>query len=74
LRHWRTSKLHPREQAENKFLIARAERLYEQHRGGARDELRAGLLQFEQAIAEQQVRDLRDVRQAFAAFLDQFER
>ncbi len=67
-------KLHPREQAENKFLIARAERLYEQHRGGARDELRAGLLQFEQAIAEQQVRDLRDVRQAFAAFLDQFER
>lgn len=67
-------KMHPREQAENKFLIARAERLYEEYRGNARDQLRDALLQFESAIAEQQVRDSSAVRQAFAAFLDEFER
>src|SRR5262249_48028148 len=36
-------KMHPREQAENKLLIARAERLYEEHRGDAREELRQAL-------------------------------
>ena len=50
-------KMQPREQTENKFLIARAERLYEDYRGDGRDLLREALLQFERAIAEQQVRD-----------------
>lgn len=67
-------KMHPREQAENKLLIARAERLYEEYRGEARDQLRDALLQFERAIGEQQVRDSSPVRQAFAAFLGEFER
>jgi molecular chaperone HscC len=67
-------KMHPREQAENKFLIARAERLYEEHRGEAREQLRQALLRFELEIAEQQVRDLGAVRQSFAAVLDDFER
>jgi molecular chaperone HscC len=67
-------KMHPREQAENKLLIARAERLYEEHRGDAREYLRQALMQFEGAIAEQQVRDLSAVRASFAAVLDDFER
>src|SRR5262245_3149361 len=67
-------KMHPREQAENKLLIARAERLYEEHRGDAREYLRQALMQFEGAIAEQQVRDLGVVRASFAAVLDDFER
>ena len=67
-------KMHPREQAENKLLIARAERLYEEHRGDARELLRQALMQFEGAITEQQVRDLSTVRASFAAVLDDFER
>lgn len=66
-------KMHPREQAENGFLIARAERLYEECRGGARDQLRDALLQFERAIAEQQARDFAAVRRSFSAFLDELE-
>jgi len=67
-------KMHPREQAENKFLIARAERLYEEHRGDARELLRQALMEFEHVIAEQQARDLTLARQTFAAVLDEFER
>jgi molecular chaperone HscC len=66
-------KMHPRDQAENKFLIARAERLYEECRGEAREQLRDALLQFEQAIARQQIRDFTAMRSSFAAFLDSFE-
>jgi molecular chaperone HscC len=66
-------KMHPRDQAENKFLIARAERLYEECRGEAREQLRDALLQFEQAITKQQIRDFSAVRSSFAAFLDSFE-
>jgi molecular chaperone HscC len=67
-------KMQPREQAENKFLIARAERLYQEYRGDERDELRELILQFERSIAEQQVRDFSVLRQSFAAFLDAYER
>jgi molecular chaperone HscC len=66
-------KMHPRDQAENRFLIARAERLYEECRGGDREQLRDALLQFEQAIIKQQVRDFSTLRSSFAAFLDSFE-
>jgi molecular chaperone HscC len=65
--------MHPRDQAENKFLIARAERLYEECRGEAREQLRDALLQFEQAIARQKIRDFTAMRSSFAAFLDSFE-
>jgi hypothetical protein len=35
--------------------------------------LRDALLQFEQAIARQQIRDFTAMRSSFAAFLDSFE-
>jgi molecular chaperone HscC len=66
-------KMHPRNQAENKFLIARAERLYEDCRGADREQLREALLQFEQAITKQQIRDFGVLRSSFAAFLDSIE-
>jgi molecular chaperone HscC len=66
-------KMHPRDQAENQFLIARAERLYEECRGEAREQLRDALLQFEQAITKQQIRDFNALRSSFAAFLDSFD-
>jgi molecular chaperone HscC len=67
-------KLEPREQAENRALIARAERIYAEQRGGGRDALRAALAQFEALIRDQQARDLAGIRSEFAAFLDGLER
>jgi molecular chaperone HscC len=66
-------KLHPREQAENQLLIARAERIYAEQRGEMRDALRAALAQFEIMIVDQQRRDLAEIRSQFAAVLDGFE-
>jgi molecular chaperone HscC len=67
-------KLHPRDQAENRLLIARAERIYAEQCGEARETLRAALVQFEALILDQQDRDLHDIRSAFASFLDGLER
>jgi hypothetical protein len=47
--------------------------LYEECRGEDREQLRDALLQFEQAITKQQVRDFSTLRSSFAAFLDSFE-
>jgi molecular chaperone HscC len=66
-------KLHPRDQAENQLLIARAERIYAEQRGDMRDALRAALAQFEATIVDQQRRDLAEIRSEFAAVLDGFE-
>jgi len=66
-------KLQPRDQAENRLLIARAERIYAEQRGEARDALRAALMQFEALIVDQQTRDLADIRSAFATVLDGLE-
>jgi molecular chaperone HscC len=66
-------KLQPRDQAENRLLIARAERIYAEQRGEARDALRAALMQFEALIVDQQTRNLADIRSAFATVLDGLE-
>jgi molecular chaperone HscC len=66
-------KLHPRDQAENRLLIARAERIYAEQRGAGRDAVRAALAQFEALIANQQTRDFAEIRSDFAAVLDGLE-
>jgi molecular chaperone HscC len=66
-------KLHPRDQAENQLLIARAERIYAEQRGEVRDAPRATLAQFEGLIVDQQARDLTEIRSHFATVLDRFE-
>jgi molecular chaperone HscC len=66
-------KLHPREQAENQLLIARAERIYAEQRGEARDTLREALVEFERRILDQQSRDLAELRSAFSRVLDDLE-
>jgi molecular chaperone HscC len=66
-------KLHPRDQAENQLLIARAERIYAEQRGDVRDALRVALSQFEGLIGDQQTRDLTEIRSNFAMVLDRFE-
>jgi molecular chaperone HscC len=67
-------KLHPREQAPNKALLARAERLYAEHRDAERDYIRQLINEFTLRIADQRIRELDDVRAEFAAILDRLER
>ncbi|MCL2715128.1 MAG: Hsp70 family protein [Alphaproteobacteria bacterium] len=67
-------KLSPREQAENRALIARAERLYAESLGEARDRLVSMLQQFEVALNDPSTRDAGRLRRDFAAALARFER
>jgi molecular chaperone HscC len=67
-------KLAPREQQENRELIARAERLYAEALDADRDALAEGLLRFNAAIDDQHIRDLDRVRQEFREFLDKFDK
>ena len=67
-------KLAPREHAANKALIARAERLYAEQMGEARDALRKLLGRFEDDIADQRIRDQDALRAEFAKLLDKYER
>ncbi|GAA3096378.1 molecular chaperone HscC [Rhizobium viscosum] len=67
-------KLAPRDQQENRSLIARAERLYVESLGPVREHIAQLLLQFETALNDQANHDLDSVRRAFAETLNQFER
>jgi molecular chaperone HscC len=67
-------KMPPREQAENKALIARAERIYAELRGAARMQLLAMLNEFQVVIARQSERDFESIRRQFSDALDQIER
>jgi molecular chaperone HscC len=69
-------KLPPREHAENQALIARAERLYAESLGQAREVIRLLLDKFEAAINDPFLRenDKEQVRRNFAMNLAQFER
>ena len=64
----------PREQAENRALIARAERLYAESLGADRDRIKSLLGDFEQALLDQQLRDVAGLRARFGTALDGFER
>lgn len=67
-------KMPPREQAENKALIARAERLYAEATGDARQELRALITDFESEISRGDPRDWPDLRQRLTEMLNAVER
>lgn len=67
-------KVHPRDRMENRTLMARAERLYEQLRGHPREWLAHQILLFEQALATQNLRQVAPERQRLQAALDALER
>jgi len=67
-------KVHPRDLLENRTALARAERLYEQFRGNAREWLGQQIGHFEEALATQDVRVVNPRRKQFEAMLDQLER
>jgi len=69
-----TLKIHPRDTLENRTLLARAERLYEQLLGEPRERLGRVILRFEQALATQDQRLIARDAVAFRESLQAIER
>lgn len=67
-------KIHPRDQLENRTVMARAERLYEQLRGMEREHLGLQVLGFERTLAGQNDRSIVPARRALNELLDALER
>lgn len=67
-------KIHPRDSLENRTLLARAERLYEQLLGDVRDRLGEATLRFEQVLAAQDPRRIAREAAAFREAVDGIER
>jgi len=67
-------KLAPRDQQENRELIARAERIYAESLDHERDEIASALMGFNAEIEDQKLRDVDRVRADFRTFLDRFDK
>jgi len=66
-------KVHPREEAENVALLARAERAYEGFTGPVRDYIGQGLTEFQGALDKQDPRIIADAREGLTRLLDQID-
>ncbi len=66
-------KVHPRDDAENVALLARARRAYESFLGDTRAAIGQMIGQFEGALASQDDRIIAEARKAFGTVLDQIE-
>ncbi|SHN33584.1 molecular chaperone HscC [Rhizobacter sp. OV335] len=67
-------KIHPRDKLENRTLLARGERLYEQLRGEQREWLGMQILRFEQLLSTQDARMIAAGRREFESVLERVER
>ncbi|RUT26196.1 molecular chaperone HscC [Asaia sp. W19] len=67
-------KLAPRDQAVNRALIARAERLFAECVGWQRDQVLEQLSMFHARLKTLSVKDLTGLRESFSAWLDDFEK
>ncbi|SEK16380.1 MULTISPECIES: Hsp70 family protein [unclassified Variovorax] len=67
-------KIHPRDRMENRTLLARAERVYQQLRGDVREWLGMRISEFERALATQDKRVIAPVHRQFQEQLEQIER
>jgi molecular chaperone HscC len=66
-------KVHPRDEAENVALLARAERAYEGFTGHVRDVIGQGLTEFQGALEKQDPRIIADAREGLTQLLDHIE-
>lgn len=66
-------KVHPRDEAENVAMLARAERAYEGFTGPVRDYIGQALTEFQGALDKQDPRIIADARDALGGLLDQIE-
>ncbi len=67
-------KVHPRDQAQNRSLLARAERLYAQHLGFEREQLARLIGWYESILDEQDPQKIRQANTDLNQSLEQFER
>ena len=67
-------KIHPRDQIENRTLLARAERYYEQLRGEQRDWMGRQIMAFEQLLALQDARRIAPGQRTLRDILDQLDK
>lgn len=66
-------KVHPREEADNVAMLARAERAYEGFTGHVRDVIGHALTQFQGALEKQDPRLIADARDALGRLLDEID-
>lgn len=66
-------KIHPRERMENKLLIARAERMYEEYLGEARNFIANLLEKFEGVLSLQDDRKIKKAAEEFKRAIDEIE-
>lgn len=67
-------KVHPRDQEQNRLVLERANRLYEQLLGDEREQVGRWLGQFEAVLVRQDGREIGEARKQFATALDTLER
>ena len=67
-------KIHPRDQEENKLVLLRCERLYEESLGMDREYIEEQVRKFELALASQDKRMIEKERKALTKFLDEWEK
>ncbi len=67
-------KIHPREREENRLLLARGERIYEESLGDKREEIAHLLLEFEAVLRAQREHDIQKAAAIFKQRLDALER
>lgn len=66
-------KIHPRENEENKYLLYRAERMYEMRTGDAREYIANLLRRFETILDRQNPEEIETEREIFKGLLDEIE-
>ncbi|MCP1305798.1 molecular chaperone HscC [Paenibacillus tyrfis] len=67
-------KIHPRERTENRLLLAKGERLYEEALGEKRSEISSLLVEFERVLASQNEQEIKKASSALRKKLEHFER
>lgn len=67
-------KIHPREQEENKLLLLRGDRLYEEATGDVRRLLEQQLADFEAVLDKQNREEITEARASLKTFLDGIEK
>ncbi|MBC3880402.1 molecular chaperone HscC [Undibacterium sp. LX40W] len=67
-------KMHPRDTLENRTLMARADRVYQQLKGDSRAWLTAQIAEFERVVETQNVKLITPAQKKFSEILDEIER
>jgi molecular chaperone HscC len=67
-------KIHPRDQQENRWVVARCERIYEESIGRLRQEISELLSAFERVMESQDIQLIRDERRRLMEYLDRIDR